>query len=147
VCVCVCACVCVFTPTPPRLSIEFDKWAECIMRAIAFCVPEASVCNADSHALLVPSSFMTQERRAVLQEVTMHLLQLFHCPLQLEGDGVGDLPLFLNDDEDDPFLAAKQALADRINCWSCDGQVWHVTRVTCVTCVIPTTCVTRVTRL
>ena len=114
------------------------------MRAIAFCVPEASVCNADSHALLVPSSFMTQERRAVLQEVTMHLLQLFHCPLQLEGDEVEVMPFFLNDDEDDPFLAAKQGLADRINCWSCDGQVWHVTRVTCV---MHTTCVTRVTCL
>ncbi len=62
-------------------SVEFDKWADCIMNALVFCVPDPSLCESSSATFLVASSFFTQERRAVLQEVTTHLTELLSCPL------------------------------------------------------------------
>ncbi len=62
-------------------SVQFDKWADCIMNALVFCVPDPSTCLSASAHFLVPPSFFTQERRAVLQEVTQHLTELFSCML------------------------------------------------------------------
>lgn len=62
-------------------SVQFDKWADCIMNALVFCVPDPSMCMSGSAHFLVPPSFFTQERRAVLQEVTGHLTELFSCVL------------------------------------------------------------------
>jgi hypothetical protein len=63
------------------LSVQFDKWADCIMKALVFCVPDPSICNLDSPLLLVHPSFFSQERRAVLQEITRHLTDIFSLKL------------------------------------------------------------------
>jgi hypothetical protein len=59
------------------LCVQFDKWAECIMKALTFCIPEPSMCIPDSSPLLVPPSFFTQDRRAALQTITDHLTGIF----------------------------------------------------------------------
>jgi hypothetical protein len=61
-------------------SGQFDKWAECIMKALVFCVPAPSQCSPESTPFLVPPECLTQQRRAVLQAVTAHLTDLFSCP-------------------------------------------------------------------
>jgi hypothetical protein len=65
-------------------SGQFDKWAECIMKALVFCVPEPSLCDHASAPHLVPPTSMTHQRRAVLQTVTRHLQSMFSCT----GDGL-----------------------------------------------------------
>ncbi len=74
-------------------SVQFDKWADCIMNALVFCIPDPSMCDPDSTPFLVASAFFTQERRAVLQEVTAHLTELLSCPLDAPDweDKVGDV--------------------------------------------------------
>jgi hypothetical protein len=60
-------------------SGQFDKWAEGIMKALVFCVPEPSLCNHAAAPHLVPPTCMTHQRRAVLQAVTRHLKSMFSC--------------------------------------------------------------------
>jgi hypothetical protein len=62
-------------------SLQFDKWAECIMKALVFCVPEPSECCLKLPSSLVPQSFFSQERRAILTAVTEHLTRLFSVQL------------------------------------------------------------------
>ena len=95
-------------------SVQFDKWADCIMNALVFCVPDPSMCMSGSAHFLVPPSFFTQERRAVLQEVTGHLTELFSCVLD-SSEGLTVPPNIDPRDVKDLFIEALDAreLLDR----------------------------------
>jgi hypothetical protein len=89
------------------LCVQFDKWAECIMKALTFCVPEPSKCTPESSPLLVPPSFFTQERRATLQAITVHLTELFSAAL--------DQAPPLNPAMPDILLDSKKELFRKLN--------------------------------
>lgn len=92
-------------------SGQFDKWADCIIKALVFCVPDPSACNLDSPLFLVSPSFFSQERRAVLQEITRHLTDIFSVKLEN--------PCFYDAKpkpcEPDPNWLSKNVFADGIN--------------------------------